>query len=202
MKKQLLTVCILAALAVGGRAESAPPPEVPEPPPAPSVAQSQQLESEVRRIDPEGRLTREQLFQLLQQREERQAGSPFDPTPVLICVSLFGCMATAFLAWLYASYRRMRMIHETVRMMVEKGVELPPGLLAPPPRKPSDLRRGIILSAAGLGLTVFLAALPDTEGAWGAGLTLFLIGLGHLLVWRLQGGRGPLSSALRPEPQP
>jgi Domain of unknown function (DUF6249) len=229
MKTWLLTVCLLATLA-GGRALSAPAPEAPaSPPEAPEAplpprleaqrqqlqarksaldAQArqletdiQQLEAEARQLDPEGRLTRDQLFRLLQAREEaRISQSEFDPTPAIISMSLFGCSLTAFLAWLVAGYRRTRQLHETVRMMVEKGAEIPQGLLAPAPRKvPSDLRRGIILSSSGLGLTILLAALPGASGAWGVGVTLLLIGVGHMIVWRLQQGRGALSAALSPE---
>ncbi|PTL80605.1 DUF6249 domain-containing protein [Vitiosangium sp. GDMCC 1.1324] len=228
MKRQILTVCLLASLAGAGRAEAAPIAETPPVPPSPPSkvrqpelearrqalearrgeleAEFQELETEMaaqaKEMDPEGRLTSDQLFELLQTRERRLDRDHFDPVPAIISMSFFGCTLTAFLAWLYASYRRARQIHETVRMMVEKGAEIPQGLLAPPPkRKPSDLRRGIILSTAGLGLAIFLGALPNAEGAWGVGVTLLLIGLGHLIVWRLQQGKGPLSSALSPEPQ-
>lgn len=166
-------------------------------------ADIQQLEAEAQRIDPEGRLSRDQLFRLVQAREEARLSRPeVDPIPALISMSFFGSMLTAFVAWLVASNRKSRHLHETVRLMVEKGAEIPQGLIAPAPRrKPSDLRRGIILATSGLGLTIFLAALPDVEGAWGAGLTLLCIGVGHMIVWRLQQGRGPLSAALSPEPQ-
>ncbi len=163
----------------------------------------QQIEAEARQIDPEGRLSSQQLYDLLQEREARRHGqADFDPTTAIISVFFFGSMLTGFLAWLVANYRKARQLHETVRLMVEKGAEIPQGLLAPVPRrKPSDLRRGIILSTSGLGLTIFLAALPGSSGTWGAGVTLLLIGVGHMIVWRLQQGRGPLSAALSPEPQ-
>ncbi len=233
MKTWLLPVCLLATLAGGSAVSAPMPeaPTVPlegstvKPPLPPRLeaqrqklevrkseldaqarrlaADIQQLEAEAQRIDPEGRLTGDQLFQLVQAREEaRISRAEFDPTPALISMSLFGCALTAFIAWLVASNRKSRHLHETVRLMVEKGAEIPSGLLAPPPRqKPSDLRRGIILATSGLGLTVFLAALPNAEGAWGVGLTLLCIGVGHMFVWRLQQGRGPLSAALSPEPR-
>lgn len=163
----------------------------------------QQLEAEAQQIDPVGRLSSQQLYDLLQEREARRYGpQDFDPTSAIISVFLFGSMLTGFLAWLLASYRKTRQLHETVRLMVEKGAEIPQGLLAPAPRrKPSDLRRGIILSTSGLGLTIFLAALPDMPGAWGVGVTLLLLGVGHMVVWRLQQGRGAVAAALSPEPQ-
>jgi hypothetical protein len=163
----------------------------------------QELEAEVRQVDPHGRLTSDQLFRLLMEREkQRRHSAEFDPTPAIITIFLSGSLLTGFLAWLYAGFRKERQRHETVHLMVEKGAEVPSGLLAPAPKRPSDLRRGLILSTAGLGLTIFLAVLPDATGAWGAGLTLTLIGVGHLLVWRMQSGKGSWSSALVSEPQP
>ncbi|HZI13941.1 MAG TPA: DUF6249 domain-containing protein [Myxococcus sp.] len=162
------------------------------------AAEIQKVQEEAKRVDPEGRLTSDQLFTLLQERQQLRAQQndqfPFE-LPIL--TTLMG-----FVAWLFAGYRKQRQLHETVRLMVEKGAEIPTGLLASPPkRKSSDLRRGIILSTSGLGLAIFLGALPgaDMDGAWGAGVTLFLIGVGHLIVWRLQNLKGPWSAALATE---
>jgi Domain of unknown function (DUF6249) len=161
-----------------------------------------QLDVEARQIDATSRLSPEQLFQLLQQREARRSDSDVDPASVVIPIFFFTSTLVGFLGWLLASYRRTRMLHETVRQLVEKGAEIPTALLAPPPRKPSDLRRGIILITAGGGLAIFLAALPDVPGGvWVSGITLALIGVGHLIVWRVQTGKGRLSSELTPEPQ-
>lgn len=174
--------------------------------PAPLVSESevrsdlQELEAEVREVDPHGRLTSEQLFQILMEREkQRMESARFDPAPVVLTVFATSSLLMGFLGWLYAAFRKERQRHETVRLMVEKGVEIPSGLLAPAPKRPSDLRRGLILSTTGLGLTIFLAAIPGAHGVWGAGVTLLLIGAGHLLVWRVQGGKGSWSSALASE---
>jgi hypothetical protein len=234
MKSQFVAVCLLATLSAGravsapvAEAPASPPaaaPAVPLPPHLEEQRQLlearkqeleadqrelateiEQLEAEAKRMDPQGRLTSDQLFALLQEREQIRAGAAqFDPTPAIATVVFFSSMLTGFLAWLFAGFRKQRQLHETVRLMVEKGAEIPTGLLAPlPKRKPSDLRRGIILSTSGVGLAIFLAALPgpDMDGAWGVGVTLFFIGVGHLLVWRLQNLRGPWSSALASEPQ-
>jgi len=196
MKFPLIAAVLLATTLARAQAP-APAPTPAEAPPGVLARELQQVEAEIRRIDPEGRLTNEQLYGLLVTREARRTKTESGP-PIELLV-LFS--AVSFVAWLYASYRKERQRHETVRLMVEKGVEVPSALLAPPPKRPSDLRRGVILSTAGLGLTLFLALLGQ-NGAWGAGVTLFMIGVGHLIVWRLQGGRGPLMSALSSEPMP
>ena len=215
MKKWSLTLCLLVQL-VGGRALSAGPIPPPSPPveqaasspapqaePPPRASGLQRIEDEARRLDPAGRLTSQQLYDLLREQEARRTSrSNMDITAAILGVSFFSTLLAGFLAWLLARDRKARRLHETVRLMVEKGVEIPQGLLAPVARhKPSDLRRGIVLCTTGLGLTVFLAVLPDLEGAWGAGVTLLLVGAGHLLLWRLQQGRGPLAAALAPQPQ-
>ncbi|WP_224369624.1 DUF6249 domain-containing protein [Hyalangium versicolor] len=207
MKRYVLTVCLLATLSGTSQAQSVASPEAPASPPAapqpPQVraqrTEFQELQDEIRQADPSGRLTSDQLYHLLQDRASHRAGIRFDPIPVVIFCSLSGCLLTGFLAWLLVSFLKTRQLHASVRLMVEKGAEIPPALLEPPARKPSDLRRGIILATSGLGLAIFLAALPGVRGAWGAGLTLFCIGVGHLIVWHLQRTKGPLSAELAPE---
>ena len=80
-------------------------------------------------------------------------------------------------AILYFSHRKTKMLHETIQAMVEKGVPIPPELLAksggdwsrtcppgsdpfqnvfspPPPR--NDLRTGLLMTGIGIGLTIFI----------------------------------------------
>jgi hypothetical protein len=85
---------------------------------------------------------------------------------------------------LYAGARRDRTRHETIRAMIDKGTPIPQELLVPPKR--SDLRRGIVLVAAGLGLSVFFLAFPVQAGLWAVGSIPALVGLGYLVAWRLE----------------
>jgi len=104
------------------------------------------------------------------------------------CLAFFGTPIVIVGLILYFSFSRSRALHKTVRMMVEKGQPVPEALLNPPPvvRQRSDLRRGIILITIGAGIMVLLGALNDWEGgAWSIGFIPFIIGLGYLLVWRL-----------------
>jgi hypothetical protein len=100
--------------------------------------------------------------------------------PVLIVI-LIGVFA------LLVSRSRQR----TIRLLVEKGQPVPAELLAPEVRRVrrrSDVRRGVIWAMVGLGLMVWLAAVNDWEGGvWSFGLIPFLIGLGYLIIWKLEG---------------
>jgi hypothetical protein len=89
---------------------------------------------------------------------------------------------------MYFSFSKSRAMQRTVRMMVEKGQPVPEALLNPPPaqRQRSDMRRGIVLTMIGIGLMMFFGAVNDWEGgSWTLGLIPFLIGVGYLLVWKL-----------------
>ena len=99
--------------------------------------------------------------------------------PVLIVI-LIGMFA------LVVSRSRQR----TIRMLVEKGQPVPAELLAPATRavhQRSDVRRGVVWTMIGVGLIVWLGAVNDWEGgAWSFGLIPFLIGLGYLIIWKLE----------------
>ena len=99
------------------------------------------------------------------------------PVAIVIMIGIFSIIAT-------------RMRQRTIRMMVEKGQPVPAELLAPATRgirRRSDARRGVVWTMVGLGLMIWLAAVNDWEGgAWSFGLIPFLIGLGYLIVWKLE----------------
>ena len=99
------------------------------------------------------------------------------PVAIVVMIGIFSIIAT-------------RMRQRTIRMMVEKGQPVPAELLAPATRgirRRSDARRGVVWTMVGLGLMVWLAAVNDWEGgAWSFGLIPFLIGLGYLIVWKLE----------------
>jgi uncharacterized protein DUF6249 len=110
----------------------------------------------------------------------------------IIFTTLFGAPVMVVAAIMFFSYLKSRSLHRTVRAMVEKGQEVPAALFAPPPvvKARSDLRRGVVLLMVGLGLMVFFGAVNDWEGgAWSLGVIPFVIGLGYLLVWKLEGRR-------------
>jgi len=110
------------------------------------------------------------------------------PIVLIVFLTIFGLPVAIVGIILYFSFSRNRAMHKTVRMMVEKGQPVPEALLNPPPvvRQRSDLRRGVILCVIGAGLMVFFGAVNDWEGGvWSLGFIPFIIGLGYLLVWKL-----------------
>ena len=86
---------------------------------------------------------------------------------------------------LLVRHQRNRMLHETIRAMVEKGVPIPPDLLAgggatlgntahPARRGYNDLRGGLILIAVGGGVMMI-------SGKWGS--IPLLIGVAMIVAW-------------------
>jgi len=90
------------------------------------------------------------------------------------------------IVWIVAFVRnrRSQALHQTLRLMVEKGVPIPPELLVPPKQAPNDFRRGVLLIGFGMGLVITLAALSH-KGVWSIGLVPLLLGVGYLVVARL-----------------
>jgi len=108
----------------------------------------------------------------------------------IIFSTLFGAPVLVVGAIMFFSYLKSRSLHRTVREMVEKGQPVPPALFAPPAaiRARSDMRRGVVLVMVGIGVMIFFGAVNDWEGGtWALGIIPFLIGVGHLLVWKLEG---------------
>jgi hypothetical protein len=128
-------------------------------------------------------LTGEQRLEL-----EKIRAATDNPIPALapvICAIVFGCPVAIVAVLLYYRHRKNVLLHRTLAAMIEKGTPIPPGLLAGDKEKAprSDLRRGVILASVGLGITIFFLAQKDD--AWGIGMIPFLIGIGYLIVWKI-----------------
>jgi len=136
-------------------------------------------------------LSPEQLYKLEIARLESKKYRGFDED-IIIPLSFFVMIIVIVGLALWTRFRRNRMMHETVRLLVEKGQPLPPDIfrenraLTPPA---SQLRRGIIWTAIGIGLTAFF--LAGSHGNWGLGLIPLCIGLGYLLAWKLESNSKP-----------
>ena len=112
------------------------------------------------------------------------------PIVAIVFLSIFGAPVAIVIVIGIFALLGSRMRQRTIRMMVEKGQPVPAELLAPEMRavrRRSDVRRGVIWAMIGLGAMIFFGAVNDWEsGVWSLGLIPFLIGLGYLIIWRLE----------------
>lgn len=124
---------------------------------------------------------------------------PLSPTngPFLVSiisvVMIFGMPVAIVGIALYFKHRRNRMLHETLRAMVEKGVPIPPELISGrglssakaanvesanvESRGNKDLRAGLVLIAVGTGVLMLPASFSKL------GLIPLFIGVALLVVW-------------------
>jgi hypothetical protein len=84
---------------------------------------------------------------------------------------------------LFYKHRKLRMTHETIARLAEKGLPVPPELLAPPRASNSGLRAGMVLLALGIALAVFLG---EVGAPWSIGLIPGLMGVGLLIAWKIE----------------
>lgn len=110
--------------------------------------------------------------------------------PVLIVGIVFLFLAFVIGMVLYMRSRRHKLLHETIRSMIEKGVPIPPELLSSgernvAPRTRSDLRTGLMMTGAGIGLLLFYhnANNPPMERV---GWIPILIGVAFLITWFIE----------------
>lgn len=103
-----------------------------------------------------------------------------------------GIVVLALAALVVIALGRMRLTAEHKRLdlarrLIEQGLEPPAELLAAPAR--NDLRRGLVLGFAGLGLVVAGLVLGD-RGLAAGGLVPAFIGGGYLVSFRIAIGGG------------
>ena len=85
-------------------------------------------------------------------------------------------------------HRKLRMSHETIARLAEKGLPVPPELIEPPARRTSAaLRGGLVLVALGIALSIFFAGWGP---GWSIGLIPGLMGVALLVAWKIENTRG------------
>ena len=88
-----------------------------------------------------------------------------------------------FLGW-----RETKEKQETLRLAIEKGVPIPPELIAAAKGETTperDLRRGIRQIFIGIGLGVLLWFVAPFRGVWAVGAMLVIFGIGHVVAARV-----------------
>lgn len=111
--------------------------------------------------------------------------SAIQQVEIVVPLALFLTILLVVISTLVLRYRRHAQTQETLRLMIEKGAEIPPELLTPPVSQYGDLRRGLILMGAGLSLAILIGLVEGFgDGSWAVGLVPAFIGAGYLIVWR------------------
>ena len=80
-------------------------------------------------------------------------------------------------------HRKLRMTHETIAKLAEKGLPVPAELIEPPRRGSATMRGGLVLIALGLALAI---SLTELGGPWSIGLIPGLMGVALLLSWVIE----------------
>jgi hypothetical protein len=113
---------------------------------------------------------------------------PGELVPIVVPIASFGATIAIVAIVLYFRFRSQRLKHELVKVYLDKGQEVPPLVLGDAPTRNADLRRGLVLLAAGVSLAIAFAIGGQRE-AIGFGAIPGLIGLAYLVVWRIEQAR-------------
>jgi Domain of unknown function (DUF6249) len=112
-----------------------------------------------------------------------------DKTTLALLIPLAGIIAgTGMLIavfWLILHFRseRVRTMYDTAIKLADKNQPVPPELFQQEKAPTSDLRRGLVLLLFGIGLSI---SLYEVGAPWTFGLIPALMGVGYLIVWRVE----------------
>ena len=93
-------------------------------------------------------------------------------------------MLVGLILWYKA--RRNQLMHQTALKLAESGQPVPPSFFADRSGPGVNLRQGVVLLMLGLGICValFLCGIKF----WAVGIIPLFMGVGYLIVWKLEGG--------------
>lgn len=106
---------------------------------------------------------------------------------ILAITLLFGSPLLIVAVVLYASYRKRRLLHETITQYVAKDRDIPPEVLEglhKETKPANNLQKGMIYLALGLGTGLALYLMGETNAAALGFIPLF-IGIAYLFIWKL-----------------
>jgi hypothetical protein len=95
----------------------------------------------------------------------------------------FGLPVALVALILWFKHRKLRMTHETILRLAEKGLPVPAELVQAPPNRTAGLRGGLVLVGLGIALAIFLA---EVGAPWSIGLIPGLMGAGLLVAWAIE----------------
>ena len=101
---------------------------------------------------------------------------------------IFGTPIMLVAAVLYASYRKRRLMHNTIDQYVSSGRDIPPEVLQSLHQQVTpgnNLNRGLVMTGVGLGVIACFLVMGTREAA-ALGLIPLFIGLAQLLIWKLE----------------
>jgi len=108
----------------------------------------------------------------------------------LVPISLFITLTIVAGLMIYYRFRSRREIQQTLRGVIDKGLELTPELLEKigEPKRPdkADLRRGVIAMSLGIGFAAFGIILDEQDAVRpmvAIAAFPFLVGLAYLGLW-------------------
>jgi hypothetical protein len=130
------------------------------------------------------RLSPEQIMELVKSDEAPPS------VAIIVPVAMFAMIAVAVALGVSQKKARNRMLHDTIRLMVEKGQPIPPELLQPQDmqrRRPSDLRYGLLFIGLGLGLAALL--FSEQSARWPVALIPLLMGVAYLVTWKIESNK-------------
>lgn len=139
------------------------------------------------------KLTPEQLHDVLIERAKRPPPPPKGQggVEIVVPVAFFALIIGIVGIALYSNFRKDKQKHETLRLVIEKGGEIPTALLVNAPNPRADLRRGLLLLSVGLALGILLIATKSGHGAWTAALIPTFLGAAYLVMYRFEKKSAP-----------
>ena len=126
--------------------------------------------------------------------------------PIISVLAVFGMPVIVVGFFLYFRHRRNKMLHETLRAMVEKGVPIPPELISgggaafvngpTTARGQNDFRNGLILVGLGIGVLMLRGTGGMMFGGFSRlGIIPLFIGIAMIVAWfigkKLQNNKPP-----------
>jgi hypothetical protein len=108
--------------------------------------------------------------------------------PITAIVFTFGMPIMIVAVVLYSSYRKKRLMHDTINQYVSSGKDIPPEVLKGLQKEitpKNNLHRGLVMSGIGIGIFACFTIMDSMDAA-ALGLIPLFIGLAQLLIWKLE----------------